>query len=118
MLRRRTDEQIDVTSRAFLGLTVSCARCHDHKFDPIPTRDYYALAGIFRSTQTLASEARRDPNGAFLSERPLGTQEEAAKVEEYQKKLAELERKRDRARQLSRELPGGIGQPSLDGVDP
>ena len=44
------DEQIDVTSRAFLGLTVSCARCHDHKFDPIPTRDYYALAEIFRST--------------------------------------------------------------------
>jgi Protein of unknown function (DUF1553)/Protein of unknown function (DUF1549) len=44
------DDQIDVTSRAFLGLTVSCARCHDHKFDPIPTRDYYALAGIFRST--------------------------------------------------------------------
>lgn len=44
------DEQIDVVSRAILGLTVSCARCHDHKFDPIPTRDYYALAGIFRST--------------------------------------------------------------------
>ena len=34
-----------------LGLTVACARCHDHKFDPIPTRDYYALAGIFRSTE-------------------------------------------------------------------
>ena len=47
------DEQIDVTTRAFLGLTVSCARCHDHKFDPIPTRDYYAMAGIFRSTDDL-----------------------------------------------------------------
>lgn len=46
------DEQIDVASRAVLGLTVACARCHDHKFDPIPQRDYYALAGIFRSTQT------------------------------------------------------------------
>jgi hypothetical protein len=46
------DEQIDVTTRAFMALTVACARCHDHKFDPIPTRDYYALAGIFRSTQT------------------------------------------------------------------
>ncbi len=44
------DEQIDTVSRAVLGLTVSCARCHDHKFDPIPTADYYALAGIFRST--------------------------------------------------------------------
>ena len=47
------DDQIDVTTRGFLGLTVSCARCHDHKFDPIPTRDYNALAGIFSSTDTL-----------------------------------------------------------------
>jgi hypothetical protein len=44
------DEIIDVTSRTFLGLTVSCARCHDHKYDPIPQRDYYALAGIFRAS--------------------------------------------------------------------
>jgi hypothetical protein len=44
------DEQLSTTSIAFLGLTVGCARCHDHKFDPIPTKDYYALAGIFRST--------------------------------------------------------------------
>ena len=47
------DEQIDITTRAVMGLTVSCARCHDHKFDPFPTEDYYALAGIFRSTETL-----------------------------------------------------------------
>ena len=46
------DEQIDVTSQAFLGITVACSRCHDHKFDPIPQSDYYAWAGIFRSTQT------------------------------------------------------------------
>ena len=46
------DDQIDVTTRAFLGLTGACARCHDHKFDPIPTKEYYALAGIFRSTTT------------------------------------------------------------------
>ena len=47
------DEQLDVISRAFLAQTVTCARCHDHKFDPIPTRDYYALAGILRNTRTL-----------------------------------------------------------------
>ena len=47
------DEQLDVTTRAFMGLTVACARCHDHKFDPIPTEDYYSMAGIFKSTQTL-----------------------------------------------------------------
>ncbi len=43
------NDRIDVTSKAFLGLTVSCARCHDHKFDPIPTKDYYSLYGIFAS---------------------------------------------------------------------
>ncbi len=47
------DEQIDVLSRATLGLTVACARCHDHKFDPISTREYYALAGILKSTSTM-----------------------------------------------------------------
>ena len=46
------DEQIDAVTQAFLGLTVACARCHDHKYDPISQRDYYALAGIFRSTDT------------------------------------------------------------------
>jgi hypothetical protein len=47
------DEQVDTVGRAFLGLTLGCARCHDHKFDPIPIRDYYAMAGIFGSTQSL-----------------------------------------------------------------
>ena len=47
------DEQIDTIGRTFLGLTLGCARCHDHKFDPVPTREYYALAGIFRSTKSL-----------------------------------------------------------------
>ena len=45
------DNQIDVLSKSFLGLTVACARCHDHKFDPIPTSDYYAMAGILYSTR-------------------------------------------------------------------
>ena len=44
------DERIDTTTKAFLGLTVACARCHDHKFDPIPIKDYYSLHGIFAST--------------------------------------------------------------------
>ena len=45
------DERLDTVTRTFLGLTVACARCHDHKFDPVTTRDYYALAGVFASTQ-------------------------------------------------------------------
>ena len=47
------DEQLDTTARAFMGLTVGCARCHDHKFDPIPQADYYSLAGIFKSSKTM-----------------------------------------------------------------
>jgi mono/diheme cytochrome c family protein len=45
-------DRVDTFSRAFLGLTVACARCHDHKFDPIPTRDYYSIAGVFNNTDT------------------------------------------------------------------
>ncbi len=52
------DDQIDVTGRAMLGLTIACARCHDHKFDAIRTTDYYALAGIFRSTEPFQNENR------------------------------------------------------------
>jgi mono/diheme cytochrome c family protein len=44
------DDRVDTLGRGFLGLTVACARCHDHKFDPIPTKDYYSLAGVFAST--------------------------------------------------------------------
>ncbi len=62
------DEQIDVMSRTFLGLTLSCARCHDHKFDPVRTADYYALAGIFRSTSLITDYK---PRPAILYEAVL-----------------------------------------------
>jgi hypothetical protein len=45
------DDRVDATARGFLGLTVACAQCHDHKYDPIPTRDFYSLLGIFRGTE-------------------------------------------------------------------
>ena len=60
-------DQIDVTCKAFLGLTVACARCHDHKFDPIPTKDYYSLYGIFANSLTpsaLPLLAARSPTTA------------------------------------------------------
>ncbi len=60
------DEQIDTVSRSLLGLTVGCARCHDHKFDPIASRDYYALAGIFASTE-LCDSLRNQMGGAGLA---------------------------------------------------
>lgn len=58
----RIDNIIDVCSKTFQALTVSCARCHDHKFDPIPTADYYALYGIFESTRFSIQPARTTTN--------------------------------------------------------
>ncbi len=66
------DDQIDVTGKAFLGLTISCARCHDHKFDPIPAVDYYSLAGIFRGIEVLEG-----PNPSFWQERAIKWSPEA-----------------------------------------
>jgi Protein of unknown function (DUF1553)/Protein of unknown function (DUF1549) len=85
------DDQIDATTRAFLGLTVSCARCHDHKFDPIPTRDYYALAGIFRSTAHCTgvetNNRKEEADGAPLG--PDGMKRIAA-VKAHEKQLADM----------------------------
>lgn len=55
----RIDDQIDVTTRVFLGLTIACARCHDHKKDPVSQADYYALAGVFQSSQTWSGTAHK-----------------------------------------------------------
>lgn len=60
------DDQIDVTTRAFLGLTIACARCHDHKTDPVTQHDYYALAGMFYSSETLSGTADRQHLGRNL----------------------------------------------------
>ncbi len=62
------DEQVDTMSRAVLALTVSCARCHDHKFDPIPTSDYYSLAGIFKSTEILSGVKNRGGGKNYKSD--------------------------------------------------
>ncbi|ADB15008.1 protein of unknown function DUF1549 [Pirellula staleyi DSM 6068] len=105
------DEQIDTVTRSVLGLTVSCARCHDHKFDPIPTADYYALAGIFTSTDLCAGVRNKMGGGgldyydsAMLIQVGVATGEKAhvtAQVEELQAKVeaakSEFERLRDSA---------------------
>jgi hypothetical protein len=62
------NDRIDVTSKAFLGLTVACARCHDHKFDPIPTADYYSLYGIFASSIEPDEKPAIAPTNAAYSE--------------------------------------------------
>ncbi|MGC1275087.1 MAG: DUF1549 domain-containing protein, partial [Planctomycetaceae bacterium] len=61
----RYDNQIDVFGKAFLGLTIACARCHDHKFDPITAADYYAIAGFLKSSRR--QEAYLDPHGKITA---------------------------------------------------
>ena len=77
------DEQMDTLGRAFLGMTLGCARCHDHKFDPISARDYYALAGILRSTKTLRNYT---DNVAHWIDTPLPLDGEAEQALQKQEK--------------------------------
>ncbi len=110
------DDQIDVISKSVMGLTVSCARCHDHKFDPIPTADYYALAGIFRNTQTFYGGSTNRPKNlkdqlkVYL---PLSDdftdsagqlQKLATQIAAAQKKVTQLENRR---KSIERQLPDG-----------
>lgn len=77
------DEQIDTMGRSLLGLTLGCARCHDHKFDPVSTEDYYALFGIFQSTVV----EDREVNSSDLQER----------LAKYERKINELKQSREKA---------------------
>jgi hypothetical protein len=85
------DDQIDVVSRGFLGLTVACARCHNHKFDPISTKDYYGLAGIFFSTHILGKFTPKG-QGELPMHIPLLSAEDVAKRNQHAARVAELEK--------------------------
>lgn len=82
------DEQLSTLCQAFMGMTIGCARCHDHKFDPLPTADYYALAGIFKSTQTM--ENHRVVARWF--ERPLATDSELEQVKQIDQEVSALKK--------------------------
>jgi hypothetical protein len=93
------DDQIDVTGRAFLGMTIACARCHDHKYDPIPTSDYYAMAGIFHSTGTFSGVR---PGGKSATDKallPLAAGLHNAKGSPAEKKDAEKKAQEQLARE-------------------
>ena len=90
MLIDIVDEQVNTVGRAFLALPVGCARCHDHKFDPIPTADYYAMAGVLRSTSTMSNAA-----GMRWLERPLAPEDALAEYEAAQELVAEAREKVD-----------------------
>lgn len=81
------EERVDAVSRTFLGLTVACARCHDHKFDPITSADYYAMAGVFAS-------CRREDRSLLGEEAYAPVRAAKAQVAEWEAKLVEL-KKRD-----------------------
>ena len=78
------DEQVGTLSMAFMGLTMGCARCHDHKFDPLTMADYYSLVGIFKSTKTMENFKVV----AVWFERPLETPEARQKRVAFEKRLA------------------------------
>ena len=107
------DDQIDVTGRAFLGLTLACARCHDHKFDPIPTADYYGLAGIFFSSRILDQFASKS-NGESIMRIPLLSKDGMAKRETAKQRLAEIDaRMADGLRTLTEQIRDAAGKPGL-----
>ena len=91
MLTDIVDDQIDVTGRAFLGVTISCARCHDHKFDPISAADYYGIAGIFFSSHILPNPGARTAGSPVLRI-PLVGQQEREMRERDQKRVAEVDK--------------------------
>jgi len=97
------DEQMTTLGQAALGLNFNCARCHDHKFDPIPTRDYYGLAGIFRSTRITErfSDAWRD--GRPRLAQPLATPERVAADTAIRAAMDSLRAERDRILVAERE---------------
>ncbi len=88
------DDQIRTTSQAFLGLTVGCARCHDHKFDPIPTSDYYALAGIFGSTKVIGQLNQYWRDGRTRLLRPLAMPDEVAADERISAEIDRIKEER------------------------
>lgn len=104
------DEQLETIGRGFLAQTIGCARCHDHKFDPIPTRDYYALAGILRNTKTLNHE-----NVSKWIELPVPLPPE--REQEFQQIAAVSNRLQNEIKQLKSALNGGGGTKASIAVD-
>jgi len=119
------DEQIDVVTKGIMGISVACARCHDHKFDPIPQSDYYAIAGIFRSSKTYYGSVNTTQNRhrTTLIKLPIKDQNpfvgnlSASQIDSLKKELDELkERRREvalKARTMRNQNEGERNQQSI-----
>jgi hypothetical protein len=97
------DEQLSTLGQTFMGLTLGCARCHDHKFDPLPTEDYYSLAGIFKSSKTMENHNVV----AVWYERPLVSTTVTEQIAAIDKEVAETTSKIE---QLKADQRTRIGQ--------
>ena len=106
------DEQLTAVGKAFMGLTMDCARCHDHPFDPIPIQDYYSIAGIFRSTNSLVPG-----NVAGFHERELKDQF-GEERKQYQQTLASLEKRLKDSVGLLKSLGGYESKSNSRSLDP
>src|SRR5436190_1833472 len=111
------DEQLDVATRGVMALSVACARCHDHKFDPIPTADYYAMVGIFRSTEVLGGVKSGNNKTGYAGEYAYLTSatKRTGASSEDRKRLAELKTELEKAkeemqqvRQSAKEIISGV----------
>ncbi len=105
------DEQINTLGQAFMGLTIGCARCHDHKFDPLPTEDYYSLAGIFKSSKTMENHKVV----AVWYERPLVSATVTEEIAAIDKEVARITQRieefnTDQRVRISEQLHSGFGR--------
>jgi hypothetical protein len=108
------DEQLDVITKGFLAQTVTCARCHDHKFDPIPTRDYYALAGILRN-----AKAMEHANVSKWIEVPLPAEPaEEARIRAHEQAVVALEKqiKTEKAKATGKSARGALAIKDVPGI--
>ncbi len=113
------DEQIDTMSQAMLGLTLACARCHDHKFDPVTQRDYYALAGIFLSSETLFgtySQLQNANTSALIELEPAAAQP-AALASISKAEYATLKKRYDEALATATEIREQVRKSTMDSRD-
>ncbi len=107
------DEQLDTIGKSMMGMTIGCARCHDHKFDPIPTADYYALAGIFKSTLSLIHSNVSSWNKVDL---PLDEKQETL-IAKQEAELARLENDQKSKQNRIDELQGTLKKMKQINVD-
>jgi hypothetical protein len=94
------DEQIDTLGKTFMGITLGCSRCHDHKFDPFPATDYYALAGIFKSTKTMLNFQVV----ADWQERPLASQADQDRLKVVEDQIKERRQNSEKLRKACGEI--------------